>query len=470
MKILFIQPPKGPNTILPMVIEPLGMAYVAAVAQQNGHQVDILDLLADPQPEEKWLAALAQDPPELVAFSVYSSNCPEALHLAGKCKERFGSKVVFGGVHPSNSLEVLENDTVDFVVVGEGETTFLELAKHLENPQSLPVEKVNGIAYRQNGQTIKTAWRERIADLDSMPLPLREKLPVDKYFVGSWRRPLPFRRRRTFSVCGSRGCPYNCYFCISHNFWRGRVSRSPRSILDEMHYLKQQYAATNIFFTDEDVINDRASALELLQGMVSEKLDMGWMAYGGFYRLDEEIADWLAKSGCEVMLLGIETLAEDATKKIGKNTQLQKVVHAVNLLHQRSISAICLFIIGFPWETENDLMHQYRLAKKIPMLSFDYHYATPYPGTRLWEDAVKENLIEVDDTAEYNMFTPVMRTRHLSTAELRVIHRRITWGTVFSFSFIGRYLKTLIRNPVYTMMIVIGTLRSISKGLMSVLR
>jgi len=470
MKILLIQPPSDERTEADTYFEPIGIGYVGAVAREAGHRVEVMDLCSQEITANKLLDRYRGEPPDVVGFSCMMENFPHGLHLAGQFKRNFSSTIVFGGVYPSTFFDMIQREEIDYLVAGEGENTFCELLNHLENPKSGPPEQINGLVFQRDGQTVVAPPRERIRDLDSLPLPIREGLPIHRYRMRGFRRPL-FRQKRMLSINTSRGCPYDCFFCSSPAHWsRLQIRRSTGSIIEELRHLIETYGITNVFFRDEDSISNRAAAIELCRALVQERFGVTWMAMGRSNEVNEELADWLARSGCEILLMGVETMDEEASREVGKPIDPKQVIQAVKLLHKRRIIALLCFIIGFPWDDRKSIIRSNRINRKIPLLFFAYTIATPFPSTRLWKQAVGEGLLEIEDPGKFNTHQAVMRTRHLSRKELTGLRRRMYAGHLLDPSYFLRSLVMSLRDPGYPLMVIGDLAFTLLNRLRSILR
>jgi radical SAM superfamily enzyme YgiQ (UPF0313 family) len=454
-----IQPGYGRGATFHSYFEPLGLAYVASAVQEAGHDVTLVDLIPSPESNDVLLARLDPTPPEVVGISTYMQNLSEAVRLARLFKERYGSRIVFGGVFPTTFPEMLkEHEVIDFIVLGEGEQTFCELLKTLERPERGALRDVKGIAYRDKAGIAVTPRRERINDLDSLSFPMREGLPIDKYYKIGFRHPL-LRKQVFLSMLTSRGCPFNCYFCSSDIMWNRQVTRrSVGSTMEELIYLREAYGVTNLYFYDEDFLTHRQSALEICEALIRKATDLKWLAMSKVSLIDEEISDSLARAGCEIFVLGIESVDEGTSRKIGKKTDLQFVRSRVMLLQRKGIIPSVNFMIGFPWDSRASVLRSYRQAKRIPLLFFGYVFATPFPATAMWDDAIKENLLEEQDPSRFSLGEPVMRTRYLSRGELKNLHRRILWGHFLSITYILNNLRMIRRDPRYLIMMIKDTI------------
>jgi radical SAM superfamily enzyme YgiQ (UPF0313 family) len=441
---LIYAPSENPETS--SCIEPLGLCYIGAVAKERGHQVEILDLRPSRPTDEDVIARLANDPPEVVGFSSILANFSRGVALAAKIKSAFGSTIVFGGPYPSGCPELIQESPIDFLAIGEGEETFSELLDHLRAPTGSQLSMIPGLVYENNGRTVKTEPRPRIKDLDSLPLPMRDGLPISSYRFEGYRRP-HWSKRVYLSVMSTRGCPHDCYFCANASIWGRKVSRrSVAPVVDEISMLIADYKMTNLFFQDEDFLIHKQSAIDLCKGIVDAELDFSWKAFACVDRIDREVCQWLSRAKCESLFLGIETLAPEGLKQTGKNIDLPEVVEAVQLMNKHDILPHLHFMFGFPWEDEQSVAATFRKAKKIPMILFNASIATPFPGTALYDDVIREGLLEETDFSKFNIMFATMRTRHLSRQYLQKVRKNFYFKIIFRPVYFLRLMRLLLTD------------------------
>ena len=240
MKVLLI----NPNSSFDLYKEvggnlpPMGLAYLASVLQNQGHTVTIRDLEVEPSDN------LEFDQYDLLGIGSLTPQFNNAIKVAREAKKE-NLPVVMGSYHPTfMDQEALETGVVDYIVRGEGEYIMEDLVNTLE--QAGKPEDVKGVSYMKNGSVIRTPAAPFIRDLDNLPLPARDLLPLDKYDI-------TIENHKAASVISSRGCPFNCSFCSSSIFgglkWR---SRSPESLTEEIKHLKQQYGYQAFYFMDDN--------------------------------------------------------------------------------------------------------------------------------------------------------------------------------------------------------------------------
>jgi radical SAM superfamily enzyme YgiQ (UPF0313 family) len=297
---------------------------------------------------------------------------------------------------------------LDYALVGEPDLTLRDLIDHLEgkvgerpeeiermlekcDPSYRPSLKedgsaelsgIKGIAYREGGEVKLSLPRPFIADLDDLPVPMHELLPLDKY-----REPLikgPF----TFIVT-SRGCPAGCTYCIKHVSYQysARV-RSPKLIMEELWRLKELGINNIHMYADLFTVN-REQVMELCERMIAEKINIRWTCNSRVDYVDEEMLTMMGRAGNWLISWGIESGNEQILKHARKGAYPDKAERSLKWAHAAGIKNWGYFIIGLPGETPETIRQTIDFAKKLPLDIALFHVAAPYPGTPFFFEVVE---------------------------------------------------------------------------------
>ncbi len=424
---------------LGMKAPPLGLAWIAAVLEEAGHEVRILDTPTLEMGEEEWLREVKSWRPDVVGISMLTPTAPRGYRAAKLLKRELPDVVlVAGGQHPTFMYrEALENG-FDVVVRGEGEETMLELVNVVEERglDEGALREVRGIAFRgRDGRVIVTPARPPIRELDRLPWPARHLLPMHLYTL--FGKPIPVAH-----VMASRGCPYGCIYCSTSYFWGRRVRfRSPADVAEEVRHLIDKYHVKYLVFTDDELTLNRFYVRELIHEFRERGIDIPFACGARVDHLDREFLGFLAKSGCVALYVGVESASQETLDKIGKRIRVEQAIRVFQWRREVGIGMTASFILGFPWETLEDMRRTVELAIRLGPDYAQFTVLTPYPGTPLFEYARREGLIEDWDWEHYTTLRPVMRGYHFTRKQLasmlRYAYRRfyLRWG------FISRELK-----------------------------
>lgn len=365
---------------------PAGLLTLEAVLQREGHPVTLANFSG--MSWERVRQQLKKLRPEVVGVSQFTHNRVDSLKLAGLARELDPACfVVLGGPHATHAWQDLldGNPAVDAVVLGEGEATLSELLEVVGAGGEL--SGVAGIACRAGGETVKTAPRPPIDDLDLLPIP--GALPGEGIGV-DYRRQLEF-------VITSRGCPAACLFCSSPLFWgRGVRFRSPESVVEEIALLKERYGLTYFSFRDDTFTADRSRVLEICRLLVERRLHILWNCQSRVTAVDEEMLVAMKRAGCECIQFGVESGSPAMLKALGKRIVPADVEKAAAALRRVGINLSVYLITGILGEGEADLQQTVRLIERIGPQDGQVSPLVYYPGTQLFAKAVRNGAVSSD--------------------------------------------------------------------------
>jgi anaerobic magnesium-protoporphyrin IX monomethyl ester cyclase len=410
MRILLVNPPKlNSFRRLHFGLPPLGIAYLAAALRQAGHHVRIADLDVAPDPAPNFSQY------DLVGISADTIGYPAALAVASAAKEA-GTPVLMGGYHVSfQDEEALRSGVVDYVIRGEAEEPIVRLASALEG--RIPWEAVSSLSFLQDDRLVRTPAARPVADLDALPLPARDLLPMRQYSAR-------FRGRQLTSVITSRGCPFACSFCASSRFagvrWR---SRSPASIADEVERLQEEMGYRAVAFVDDNFTLDPQRVLGFADEVERRALDIIWWCFSRADTIvkNEAMVRRMAEAGCRQVFLGLESAAQEILEGYGKHLNVSQQRQALAILRRHGIKVHGAFIIGHPADTRSTIRQTIEQALNLGLYVAQFSILTPYPGTALFDEAVRDGRLLHTDWNLYDGLHAVMRADHLAPRELQLL-------------------------------------------------
>jgi len=448
MKILLINPPRFNGH--PMVREmrcaglsassiypPLELAYLAGLLRLNA-MVKILDANALNLSFENVKNEIERFHPDWVVYTTSPASFAADMRIATITKEiDKGIKTILLDSHilPVMSEEIKQKFIgIDYFVSSE------------------PLLNVPGIL-----------GLEGIADLENHPLPAYDLLPIRKYFSLTYSRRKPFG-----TITTSTGCPNRCKFCIvgGSTVKRGYGNRwqfkSAKKILDEVKFLLN-LGIRSIYFFDETFTVNPSRVIDVCQGIIDQNLKFEWSCNGRVDTLNEEIIKMMKKAGCWNIMFGIECGSEELLKDAHKGTTLEKALAIVEICKKNKLKVSASFLLGLPEETMATIKKTLAVAKRVNPYRAQFVVLTPYPGTQLYEEMKKEGLLLRDyDFSGYDAYCvanePVIKTRHMSSAELaraqKYIYRRFYFrpsfllNTLFSVRSWSHFIN-LINSVLY---------------------
>ena len=355
---------------------PVGPLYVAAVLEEHGWAVDFreyqLNNFETPFAVDTFLSFL-DDACDIIGISCYSDFLPVVLLAVEKLKQaQPGKFVILGGEGPTGvAAEILKHfPYVDMIVMGEGETTIVEVVDCLREGGDL--RQVKGIGFRQGEEVVINPGRELVSDLDTIPFPAHEKVNLDAY--------------QMVGMTSSRGCPFGCTFCDVAPFWghRHRV-RSVGNVIEEIKLLKQAYGQDTITFYDELFTFSRDRVLEFCRRLKNENLDIRWSCLARIDSMDEHLMQSMADSGCNMVSYGVESGSDKVQQAMKKRLTRQKIEEIISLSVKYFEYIQTFFVWGFPFETMADFQDTMELIAFVSELGTNptVGYLAPFPLSRL---------------------------------------------------------------------------------------
>jgi anaerobic magnesium-protoporphyrin IX monomethyl ester cyclase len=436
MKILLVYPPfqVGSGMGKVMCSPPLSLMQLAGMVPD--HEVEILDLNVNPH------MTIADIEQKIAKFDIVGiTSMTNMLNVALKlCKlaRRNDVTTVLGGFHPTLKPEVMKYPEIDYIVRGEGENTFKELVEGIPPPEIL------GLGYRDNGRYILNEPRPFIQNLDGLPYPRKDLLDYSPYHY-LWNP--------ADVIESSRGCPFDCNFCCVTKFYCHTYrKKSPLRVLKEMARVPKKTKL--IFFVDDNFTLDYKRVMKICDLIQEYGIHKRVMLVCQS-RVDDiakhpDMVQKMAKSGFICFFLGFESLKQMSLNSMNKQVRLSQVQKAVKLIHDNGMIVFGSFIIGNIGEDRADTLKTLQLVKDLQIDIMMTNPLTPFPGTKLWDEAVANNWVDKDfDWASWD-FNVMMRTPDLS---IREIDDLLEYSYRFFYKDIGYFLfgKKLLRliHPKY---------------------
>lgn len=415
MKVLLINPPyfNSKYKFIGLVAPPLGIAYIAAVLEENDVDVSVIDAAALEMRWERLEAEIRRINPGVVAITALTPTISNALQTAELAKKTCPqATVVIGGYHPTfNHQEILEKDYVDIVVMGEGEYTLRDLVKTIDEGGDL--KNVKGIAYGD----VVTPTRPLIMGLDELPFPARHLLPMDHYKILNMKL-------HTATMISGRGCPMQCSFCASAALHGNKLRmRSAENVVDEMEHLINDHEAGMIAFMDDTFTLKPSRVAEICDEIMKRGLDLYWGCTARADTLSDELLQKLSDSGCITLFLGVESADQQQLDRVNKRLTINKIRQAFAMARKNDIRTIASVVLGMPGDTRDSIGRTIEFVKELNPSYALFSLATPYPGTRFYQEAVLDNLITVKDWSKYTLLSPVLETVDCSLEELKKMQK-----------------------------------------------
>ena len=452
MNILLINPPIHlkkaglQERIVGNTSEPLGLAYLAAVLEENGDKVEILDAEALGMSDQGIAKYVSSKDVDVVGVTMATMTYSVAVKTIKAIKNISDAMIYVGGPHPTAlPVETLKSvPEIDVVVIGEGEATIVELINAIENNEDL--KNVQGIAYRSSERIIITDKRSYIMDLDTIPFPARHLLPMEVYRPkASALDKLPI-----YSIVGSRGCPFKCTFC-AQPFGKKYRYHSAKRICDEIEHLIDNYGAKGIIFKDDTFTLNRKHASEICDEIINRGINkkITWVCATRVDVVDKHLLELMKKSGCTMIHYGVESGNQRLVDIIQKGIKLEEVIQAFKLTRKVGIVIGSYYMLGIPSETREESLNTIKFAKLADSDWISVTLTTPYPGTELYNQLINTGKIKTFNWDLYNTASgytdqPLPYVTEGRTAEeLKNLQRRAHKKFYFRPKIIMRHLMRI---------------------------
>lgn len=382
------------NSIDMMINPPLGLLYVGDALKKAGYNVAVFHICEDDI--NNYIEDILKLNPTWIGFSVNTGwSINSAIELSKKLKEKTSAPIVWGNAHPSLMPDqCLKNDAIDYVVIGEGEITSVELSDAIVSGKK-KFSSINGIGYKDSkGKIIITKARELIKDLDQYKMDWT-LLDPEKYVIEIPK----FGMKRAFQFITSRGCPHNCGFCYNQRFskrlWR---AHSEKYVVNAILELKIKLKLDGIRFWDDNFFTNKKRAFSILN-----RVDLPYTAEIRVDYFDDEFTEKLAQSRCRMVLLGLESGSNRILDFIKKGTRVKDNYYAIDQLNKYPEIAIHpSVIVGFPTEKESEyketlLMFANMIITKPNFWFIRVGLYIPFPGCFLFDMALESKKLELPE-------------------------------------------------------------------------
>jgi len=401
---------------------PFFLAYASSLLKKHDFDAYLIDAIAEKATEQEFLNRAARLHIDyLVAETSVPSFCDD-IRLLEKLSSSGISIILCGPTSESYEPEFLEaHPFISFVLYGEYEFTLLELASALIEGRGL--SHIKGLIYRDQARVRKNPKRGPF-DINTLPWPQREGLPMHRYLDAPGGMPLP-----SVQMVASRGCPFGCNFCLwPQVMYQGSHyrTRCVKDVADEMEHLVKEKGFRSVYFDDDTFNIGKERMLEFCAELKGRGLDrIPWAIMARPDLMDEDVLRNMKEAGLWAVKYGVESAAKKLTSRAGKSMDLKKAEAMIRLTNNLGIRTHLTFTFGLPGETKATLESTIRLAKRLDPFSVQFSIATPFPGTVFFNELDRENRILTKDWSSYDgQHSCVFQPANLSPGELEEAKRR----------------------------------------------
>lgn len=435
---------------------PMFLGYTAAVLEDNGFEVYVIDGVPLDLHNDEFLEKAIAIQPDVIITEPNSAVIDDVMALQATVKEQTGAISIIIGTHVSAELHSVSRDwpSVDYAVLGEYEYGVRNLLIALRDSAehgcaehgSSEIEELSGIAYRVNGALKKpTGLAPAVTDLDALPLPARHLFPA--YFNNDMNAYNDgFNQfQPTFDVHASRGCPYKCNFCVWVQvlFDNGKQRlRSPVKVADEMDVLVNEYGAKEIYFDDDNFTANKKYVSELCDEFIRRGSKIPWSALTDAIALSEPMLNKMAEAGCIGIKFGLDSADSNVLEQTNKPVKVSRVPALVERAKKLGIKTHMTVVLGLSGETKATLDRTFEFSSELDIDSIQYSMATPVPGTKLYKQLENEQKLHFVKWEELDGYSSsVIQYEDFSREYLE--H--------FEYSVHSRWLKARIKHPAWVL-------------------
>jgi len=403
-------------------LENYGLHCLAAIAKQDGHDVNVFQLV-DIESAKRVL----DYSPDVLAFSSVACHYDSSLKIAEFIKNQNPHiKIIFGGSHTSSYPQGLEDalrkKIIDYGIVGEADLSFRELLSGLNNPR----KTLEGLVFIDDGLLKINPKGIRIKNLDDLPFAYRDPEILSRTKIRTIMNPPPSQQINTATTAYSRGCPFNCTFCSSRDIWgRNVVWRSAKNVVDEIEELKEKYRTNTLFFTDLSFNSNQGKVKELCNELIKRKVDIKWLALarvatpdGVNALIDEDLLRTMYEAGCRKLGYGLESVIPEFQENFKKKIDSEMMIDIIEKGHKMGILHKGYMVMGHPGESKETIKKTLSMLRKIRFDEIKITFLTPFPGSEFYRQQKSIGNLITEDFSRYSTDEPVLKCPNLSHSEL----------------------------------------------------
>ncbi|MDD5680764.1 MAG: radical SAM protein [Candidatus Omnitrophica bacterium] len=439
----------------------LGLGYLAACLEREGHEVQICLKFMDLNSETALSDLISRGKFDVFGIKVMSCSimsAKETIRLIRIIEPH--APIILGGPHVSGDPHSIFHliPEASYAFHGESEVGLVKFINRLAHGGPISDSEFAGIpnlVWRKGPETMVNDM-SRVEDLDTLPFPAWE-LMKPASFVNT-----PFgghsRRFPIAPLIITRGCPNSCTFCEAGVINGHTVrSRSVESVIAEIKLLMNKFGVKEIQFFDSNCSDRRGPLRELCKRIISENLDISWSAPNGIRidSIDAELVALMKKSGCFYVGVGIESGSPRILREIKKGLSLDLAREKIALLRKAGIGVTGYFMIGFPGETAEEIKQTISFAMKAPLTGATFSIFCPLPGTEIYKKLYKDQNLEIEIISSLDFITYKNNLSEITYSQLRKLQKQAISEFYLRPSLIVYFLREL--NNIHKIRFVVNS-------------
>lgn len=400
-------------------IPPINLMYLAAALEKASIKVKIIDDDLHNMGYEKVADLASKIKPLLLGITSTTATIKDSLKYIKMAKELLPNTLtVIGGSHVTFlPVETLKSEeSLDVVVVGEGEETIVDLFEKYEKNGMNQLSEVPGIVYRHNDKIKQNKPRPLIKNLDDLPFPARHLIPFSSYKTS---------RNQAGGIITSRGCVFSCKYCSSSLIMGKKFrTRSPENVVDEIQLLAENYGIGELAFLDDIFMLNKKRATEVADEIKNRGLDLSFVASSRVDMVNRQFLEHMKNAGMSTLYCGVESGSQRVLDLMGKGITLKQAEDAVKAAKDVGLDVMGSFVIGYPGEKPAEIDQTIDFAIKLDPDYSQFSIITPFPGTPLYYELKEKGLLGSTDWSKYTVLESVINYDKLGLSD-KLVERKM---------------------------------------------
>jgi radical SAM superfamily enzyme YgiQ (UPF0313 family) len=370
---------------------PLGILYISAWLQKHEYDNEIFDSTFQNFDKQKvFLREFKPDVIGLYTNLMTKLNVLRLIQFVRGEEELKHTRIILGGPEVRNHVKNFLTHGADYIVLGEGEETMLELVQYIDGKTSKSIHEIEGVSFLDEDQeVVQNKERAKLKELSDLPFPNRSKVNLQLYF-DAWKQK---HGTSAISINTMRGCPYSCKWCSRAVYGQSYRRRSAKNVVDEIEWIQSNYEVDSIWFVDDVFTVSHKWLSEFNEELLSRNIKMPYECITRADRMNEEVIKELKSSGCFRVWIGAESGSQKVIDLMDRRVDVNQVRDMIKLAQSNGIQAGTFIMVGYPGETEEDIFETVHHLKTSNPDIFTITVAYPIKGTPLYQE-VEDRFIE----------------------------------------------------------------------------
>ncbi len=368
------------------------LAQLASVLRVNSIKSEIIEPAASNIDHSQILDIIKSKQPSIICIGAFPSTLPDAYLTIGLIKKNFPEKIlILEGYHVNADPSIIISLGIKYGIRGDCEYSFVQFCQHILKGESPPLNLPGLVTY--DGGSLKVNDAAFIHDIDALPMPAYDMLPIGKYYSAS-------TNKTYMKFFTTRGCPYDCNFCSSAPQMKYRWM-SNENVISQLDVLVNKLQVQWVEFMDLTFTMSKKRTMELCEAIISSGISFDWGCETRADKIDEELVLKMKQAGCRKITFGVEAGSEKIRNQTGKRISNEVFKTAFDLCRKHGIKTMANFIFGHPNETAEDMKETIRFARELKPFNVLFLRMVPLPDVQVFTQGVKNGEVNPDVWIKY---------------------------------------------------------------------